>query len=157
MKGKLYRSRTDSMLAGVCGGLGNYFGIDSSIVRIVFVLLALVPPCLGLLVYLAMWLIVPREGVQTTPPETVRTGAEEIAEKARAVGEDVRTAVRHSNVSAGFVVGGVLIALGVILLLSNLGFVWSRWLGLRILWPILLVIAGLALLLRRPRRDDRDG
>jgi phage shock protein PspC (stress-responsive transcriptional regulator) len=145
------------MLAGVCGGLGNYFGIDSSIVRIVFVVLALVPPCLGLLVYLAMWLIVPREGVQTTPPETVRAGANEIVEKARAVGEDVRTAVRHSNVGAGFVVGGVLVALGVILLLSNLGFVWSRWLGLRILWPILLVIAGLALLLRRPRGDDRDG
>jgi phage shock protein C len=39
MENKLYRSRKDRMLFGVCGGLGKFFGIDSTIMRIVFVLL----------------------------------------------------------------------------------------------------------------------
>ena len=40
MENKLYRSRKDRMILGVCGGLGKFFGIDSTIIRIVFVLLA---------------------------------------------------------------------------------------------------------------------
>jgi len=38
---KLYRSKKDRMLAGVCGGIGEYFGIDSTLIRILWVLLSL--------------------------------------------------------------------------------------------------------------------
>ena len=55
---KLYRSRKDRMLAGVCGGLGDYFGIDTTWVRLIFILLLLLGGS-TLLVYLVMWLIVP--------------------------------------------------------------------------------------------------
>ena len=41
MKGKLYRSEKDKMVGGVCGGLGEYFGIDSTIVRLIFALIVL--------------------------------------------------------------------------------------------------------------------
>jgi phage shock protein C len=58
---KLYRSRTDRKLAGVCGGLAEYFGhTDSTVVRVVFVVLALLGGA-GLPIYLAMWLIVPAQ------------------------------------------------------------------------------------------------
>jgi phage shock protein C len=56
---KLYRSRTDRKLAGVCGGLAEYFGrTDTTVVRVAFVVLALLGGA-GIPIYLAMWLIVP--------------------------------------------------------------------------------------------------
>ena len=58
---KLYRSRTDKMIAGVCGGLGQYLGVDPTLIRLTFVLLLLFGIGSGLLVYLAMMLLVPLE------------------------------------------------------------------------------------------------
>jgi phage shock protein C len=67
---RLTRSETDRMLVGVCGGLGEYFGIDSTIVRVAFVVLALFGAS-GIVLYLALWLIVPRASrVEATPRET---------------------------------------------------------------------------------------
>ena len=57
---KLYRSRRDKMIAGVCGGLAKYFEIDSTWVRLIFLVLLLLGGS-ALLVYLIMWLIVPIE------------------------------------------------------------------------------------------------
>ena len=59
-KKKLIRSRSESMIAGVCGGLGDYFGIDPTVVRLVFVLLALLGGH-GVLIYLILSIVVPRE------------------------------------------------------------------------------------------------
>lgn len=58
---KLYRSLKDRMIAGVCGGLGKYFGIDSTWVRLTF-LLCLFLGGSALFVYLVMWVVVPLEG-----------------------------------------------------------------------------------------------
>lgn len=57
---RLLRSRTDRMIGGVCGGLANFYGLDSSIVRIAMVLLTLFAG-MSILVYLIMWLIIPVE------------------------------------------------------------------------------------------------
>lgn len=59
MMKRLYRSRTDKKIAGVCGGLGEYFGIDPVIVRIVFVVLIFMG--VGILLYLISWLIIPKQ------------------------------------------------------------------------------------------------
>ena len=56
---RLYRSRTDRKLAGVCGGLARYFNPDATLIRVLVVLLAVVGGS-GLVIYLAMWIIVPR-------------------------------------------------------------------------------------------------
>jgi phage shock protein C len=58
---KLCRSRTDKMIAGVCGGLGRYLGVDPTLIRLAFVLLLLFGIGSGLLVYLAMMLLMPPE------------------------------------------------------------------------------------------------
>jgi len=56
----LYRSRTDKKLSGVCGGIGEYFGIDPTIVRIAWVLITIVTHIfLGLVLYVIMAFIVP--------------------------------------------------------------------------------------------------
>ena len=57
----LRRSQTNRRLAGVCGGLGEYFGIDPTIIRILFVLLALPGGLPGTLLYLILWLVMPEE------------------------------------------------------------------------------------------------
>jgi phage shock protein C len=57
---KLYRSKTDRVLAGVCGGLAQYFNLDATLIRVLFVLLAVLGGA-GLVVYVAMWIIVPNQ------------------------------------------------------------------------------------------------
>lgn len=57
---RLYRSRSERMLAGVCGGLAEYFQVDPTLVRLVFVFFALFGGP-GFLAYLIMWVVVPEE------------------------------------------------------------------------------------------------
>jgi phage shock protein C len=57
---KLYRSKTDRKLAGVCGGLAHYFNTDATLIRVLFVVLAVLGGA-GLVIYAAMWIIVPNE------------------------------------------------------------------------------------------------
>ena len=57
---KLYRSNTDKQVMGVCGGLGDYFEIDSTLVRLAFVALVLFAGT-GLLAYLIMGIVIPKE------------------------------------------------------------------------------------------------
>jgi phage shock protein PspC (stress-responsive transcriptional regulator) len=57
---RLYRSRTQRMIGGVCGGLGEYFDIDPTIVRLLFVVTA-VAGGPGLLAYIIMLIVVPSE------------------------------------------------------------------------------------------------
>lgn len=58
---KLYLSDTDRKLGGVCGGLGEYFDIDPTVVRVAFIFTALLSFGLGVIAYILTWLIVPRK------------------------------------------------------------------------------------------------
>ena len=63
MEKKLYRSRTDKKLCGVCGGLAKYFGLDSTIVRLIVVLIAIFAG-VGVLAYLIAALVMPEEPIK---------------------------------------------------------------------------------------------
>ncbi len=71
---RLMRSATDSKIAGVCGGFAEYFEVDSTIVRFVWVLLVLLPvPVVPALVgYIAAWIIMPK----APQPATARQQSE---------------------------------------------------------------------------------
>lgn len=58
---KLYRSKTNRQVAGVCGGLAQHFNVDATLIRVLFVLLAVLGGS-GLVLYVAMWIIIPKEG-----------------------------------------------------------------------------------------------
>jgi phage shock protein PspC (stress-responsive transcriptional regulator) len=60
MEKKLYRSKTDKKLCGVCGGLAEYFGIDSTIIRLILVL-AVVCAGVGVLAYFIAALVIPEQ------------------------------------------------------------------------------------------------
>jgi phage shock protein C len=59
---QLIRPREGRMIAGVCAGIGQFFGIDANIVRIVFAVLIVFSAGAAALVYLVAWLVVPEEG-----------------------------------------------------------------------------------------------
>ena len=68
---RLYRSRKDRQIAGVCGGIADYFAIDPTLVRILWVIFALAGGP-GLILYIILALVVPEE------PEFVQTSAEKV-------------------------------------------------------------------------------
>ena len=60
--GKLRRSRSDKMIAGVIGGIARYFGFDSTTARIVYVVLSVISVAFpGILIYILLWVIMPQE------------------------------------------------------------------------------------------------
>ena len=138
---RLMRSTSDRMLAGVCGGLAAYLGIDTILVRLAFLLL--IPASgLGLLTYLTLWLLMPEEGTSGKSAgdivqENVNQMGETISDSARRVGD-------HSQGPTLLAVFFIL--LGLYFLLQNMG-----WFGGAMLGPLLLVALGIYVLMRRRR------
>jgi len=101
MQTKLYRSPTDKMIAGVCGGLGTYLAIDPVLIRLFFVLLTLGGGS-GIVIYMIMWILIPYPDQNpAASAETIKAGAEEIAARGRALGDDMRVTLQGDNPSAG--------------------------------------------------------
>jgi len=65
---KLYRSKKDKMIAGVCGGIAEYFDIDSTLVRLLGVILIL-SGGVGILTYIIAWIIIPEKPEHVTSVE----------------------------------------------------------------------------------------
>jgi phage shock protein C len=56
---KLYRSTSDKKIAGVCGGLAEYFNIDATVIRVIFILLLLPGGFPGFIPYIILWIVAP--------------------------------------------------------------------------------------------------
>ncbi len=132
---RLERSQKDSLIAGVCGGIGEYLGIDSNLVRLVFLILLFIQPSFVLL-YLLLALLLPRPGSEGEPlGDRVRSSAREIEERIEKLEGDHRGRLW---------LGIGLTVLGLLLLLDNLGLLWFDW---NWLGALLLVGLGVYLLL----------
>lgn len=93
------------MLAGVCGGLGDYFNVDPTLVRLGFAFLFFIGAGSPFLVYLLLWIIVPEAGRSySSPSDTISAGVDEIANTARQFGEEVRSQVEKVRNPASDVV-----------------------------------------------------
>lgn len=145
---QLRRSSTNKVIAGVCGGLGEYFEVDPSVVRIVFVLLTFFGAS-GILLYLILWIILPasptidplsHEGFNQTVAE-MKSKAHEVVNGMRPNSTPVTPQQNQSWIAI------LLVALGALFLFRNFGvfdiFDFDR------MWPVALVVLGLALLFRR--------
>jgi len=82
---RLMRSRTDKMIAGVAGGIGQYLAIDPVLVRLAFVALAFTG--VGVLLYPVLWLVMPPEGGNRAMPGQV---LDEMRQQALRMGDEVR-------------------------------------------------------------------
>jgi len=144
----MYRSRKERMIWGVAGGLAEYLDIDPVLVRIGFVLLTFANG-VGLLLYVLMAIVVPSEermvsaeatGVEAAEHEGTAHGPDREVE-----GFSERTQRRRRNV-----LGAFLIAVGVYILLGNVGFFsWFQW---QRFWPLLVIALGVAILLGSVQR-----
>jgi phage shock protein C len=59
---RLVRARKGRLLAGVCSGIAEYVGIDVTVIRLIFVAVGVVTFGVGVLIYLAAWIVIPEEG-----------------------------------------------------------------------------------------------
>ncbi len=150
MKSRLMRSKTDSMIGGVCGGLGKYLNIDSTLVRLFFLIFTLAGGA-GVLVYLVLWIILPRDD-QDFVAGVPNTG-DEFKERAGQIRDEFNEAIRKPNANAPKLVGIALIVMGGFLFLRQLDLPWLNWLDADIIWPALLVLGGAALLIRAVRGE----
>lgn len=125
MAKRLYRSRKNSMIAGVCGGLGEYLNVDPTILRLVAVLLIFADG-IGLIAYIIAWIIVPRNPELET--EVIASERSELNQ---------------------LLPGLALIVVGLIFLLNNV----VPWFRFGRLWPLVLIVLGIVILAKTQKRS----
>jgi phage shock protein C len=124
---RLFRSRDDSVIAGVCGGLGRYLGVDAVLIRIAAVVLVFAGGA-GILLYVIGWIAIPEEPEPGVAGETVGAEAEQT--------------------SGAVVLGLAFVVLGLFFLLDEL---WPDFLSWKYTWPIALIAVGIAIVVRGRR------
>ncbi|MCA9390438.1 PspC domain-containing protein [candidate division WWE3 bacterium] len=161
----LRRSATNQVIAGVCGGIAEYFQVDPTIVRVIFVILGLTPGP-GILLYIILWLIIPGPTSNSKPGEdTIREGFKEMEEKIESFGDSIEEKFDHEDdtepvqsdstqnhyekrqQSGPSWLGIALLIIGGWFLLENLGFL--RIFDLGRLWPLLLIFFGIYFISKR--------
>ena len=125
---RLRRSRDDKVFGGVCGGLGEYFGIDPVWFRVAFVALVFAGAGGGLVLYIIAMIAIPE----------------------REEGESPAVSTKYSGKQGTIIVGAVLIVVGGIALL-NTAIPWID----NLFWPGVLIALGAALLWGGGSRDNR--
>lgn len=124
MNKKLYRSRTNKIIAGVAGGMAEYFDVDPTVSRLVWVIAAL--SGIGIPLYIIAWIIIPEDtGTETTTYQKPETVPRDLQERQKSIGV-------------------WLVVLGILLLLVRLVPDLNRF-----IWPLALILIGLWLILRR--------
>lgn len=166
MDDRLYRSQRDRVLAGVAGGLAEYWDADPSLVRLLWVLVAIFTGGLALIVYVIMAIVVPDEsvvfpagrpvdpaslaGAATAPDGTPLPLSPYQARRARRAARRAARGDRDGR-------GGLLIG-GAVLILIGSWFLLREWLpGLDFdrIWPVALIALGVLVLLLSLRRPSR--
>ncbi len=153
MPRRLTRDTQRAVLGGVAAGFGRYLDVDPVLARLAFVLLAFVHG-LGILFYLACWLLMPRaDAIAAATPAgpTTGTGFETLREAGTQLAAEVRQGV-PDPAAAQLAIGSVLMVGGTLLLAHNLGWLyWPHWMRFETLWPLLLVALGVGLVLKSRR------
>ncbi|MFA5315931.1 MAG: PspC domain-containing protein [Dehalococcoidales bacterium] len=147
MDRRLYRSETDRVIWGVCGGMAKYFDIDPTIIRIIAVLSILFDGA-GIIAYIILAIVIPSEKSRAAEPkDAVKENIEELKTSADNFGKEVRETFSASspqsrpelrNRRVWF--GIILIAIGVVIVLTNFNIFW--WFQWKYLWPVMLIIIG---------------
>jgi phage shock protein C len=157
---RLYRSRENRVLAGVCGGIAEYFNVDPVWIRLVAVLMMFADG-VGFLVYLIAWILIPKNPYQADPEhddKARRTGknmrhtmarvSDRIEKKAGRLEEKFAAAEAEKRGSSGkFLFGCLIVLFGAGLLLKNL----VSWFKFGYIWPIAVIAVGIFLLTRRSK------
>lgn len=139
MKPRLMRSEEEQIIAGVCGGLAQYLGVDPVLVRLAFLLL--IPAGgVGLPLYFILMIIMPSEAdVDLTQSEIMEKNLEGLGDT---ISSSVERSRQHPNGPS--IAAALLIVMGFYFLLQNFG-----WINGSIIWPLALILLGIFMLVRR--------
>lgn len=135
MNKKLKRSRNDRMIAGVCGGVGEYFNIDPVIIRVVWAILFFMPGGPGFLAYLLCAIIIPEDdGV---------------------FHQDEYSDSNNTTTNTSTFIGLTLVGVGGFMLAK---IIWPHF-GFEFInifryWPVLLIIGGLYIIYRQKKNNN---
>ncbi|MCP4568709.1 MAG: PspC domain-containing protein [FCB group bacterium] len=146
MSKRLYRSRSDCTIGGICGGLGEYFAIDPTFIRIIAVMLIFADG-VGLIAYLIAWIIIPQRPQEVIDGKVV--GEEETA-TAEGTKEETKPVYGSWN---RYIPGAILICIGVYFMVRE--HFW--WWHLERFWPLLLIAVGIYLILKFSSRKGKEG
>jgi len=153
MERRLYRSRRSKVIAGVAGGLGEYFDIDPVFVRVLFVVATLAHAA-GILAYIILWIVVPKEPLifPTSEPASggqpstqTKEGENDMEQK------NTEYNYRHHRHHGSVIGGVVLIVLGGLFLADN----YLPFFSFSNTWPLILVAVGIGLIWSSVRREER--
>ncbi len=134
MAKKLYRSRKDSVIAGVCGGIAEYFEIDSTLVRLLAIIVVFLGG-VGVIAYIIAWIIIPQN-----PDQQVDSDREHTQDEKNNMSQE--EGKRDNN---RYVWGGlILIFLGLFFLMRSF---FPRFILISF-WPVILVLAGIVLIVQ---------
>jgi phage shock protein C len=168
MEKKLYRDEFRKKVGGVCAGLADYFGIDVTVVRLIFALSFFLKG-VGLIPYIILWAVLPKrnsltDGNLNRPGYNPNFGTPSFDAKVDYTvpptpfgqqvpfGQPAYTEPKKS--SSGIIFGVVMIVLGSVFLLDNLDFIPE--LDFENLWPVVLVAVGLALIVTGQKKQPWD-
>lgn len=137
MANRLYRSKNDRKISGVCGGIAEYFRIDPTIVRLLW-LISIVAYGTGLIIYIGATIIIPeREG--SSPGINLRKDSDE-TDKSYSGTSNANFDEEKNKKLLGY----GLIVIGLIFFSKK--FVAFQWLNFKFLFPALLIFAGVVIL-----------
>jgi len=156
---RYHRSEKDKIIAGVCGGLAEAWHISPLLLRIGFVIAAMING-VGLVAYLLLWLFMaPESATYTNTDEMVRGNVAEMRQRVKTLGRDAQSAVGETKGQFGqasdstkktLLVGAVLVGVGLLVLLRNVGVL--GWVFR--LWPLAVIAIGAVLLLNNLKERD---
>lgn len=148
MKNRLFRSGDNRVLGGVCGGLGEFLGIDPIFIRVFFIIWTALGE-FSVLVYLILWVVIPTRSAAESG-EKLRS--EELGGWIRQVVDEIRVLAQQPSPELITYAGVGLIAWGLYYLLRRFGFPWIAFDFTAYLWPTLLILAGVFILVRTTSR-----
>ena len=149
MSKRLYRSRRDKMIGGVAGGLSDYFDIDPTLVRVLFVV-ALFLGGSSVLAYIILWIVVPEEPIIFPSSEQETKTNTSTEEKSGTFITPNAISVENQSQKRRVVIGIILIVIGILFLADN--FIPRIHFG--DFWPLVLICIGLALLLNSKKENN---
>lgn len=132
-KQRLQRSETNRVIAGVAGGLGEYFDVDPTLIRLIFIMLTVFGGG-GVIIYIILWIMMPEAGEFSNSKDHFKYNLEAIRNNLHNLTKGNRSWL-----------GWAILIFGIFFLLRNFGL---YDLMLNRLWPLLLILIGISMLFK---------